>query len=203
MSVTVGPSSSCERPAAHSRFPGPGLHRVAALAVFGALLLACQGGSASPGARGSGGRTGGTGERAPAADDGARGVLRGRVRTENGTTFEVEVVQSDALRQRGLQRRSSLARDEGMLFMFPSPGVHRFWMYDCLIPLDIIWLDAGGRVIHIEERLPICRALPCPDYGPASDSLNVLELGAGVALESEIRVGRRLEILLAEPPNPR
>ena len=89
-----------------------------------------------------------------------------------------------------------------MLFVFPRPGRHRFWMHECLISLDILWLDAQGKVIHIEPSLPVCRSLPCPDYGPDLDALYVLELGAGVAGQAGIRLGDRLEMLFAEPPNP-
>jgi hypothetical protein len=114
----------------------------------------------------------------------------------------VEIVQDDRSRQHGLQKRPRLPKDEGMLFIFPRPGRHRFWMYECLIPLDIVWLDAGGKVIHLEPSLPVCRKLPCPDYGPDLDALYVLELAAGVAKRARLRLGDRLEMLFAETPNP-
>jgi hypothetical protein len=90
-----------------------------------------------------------------------------------------------------------------MVFLFPAPGRQRFWMYECLIPLDIIWIDAGRTVIHVEESLPICSQQPCPDYGPESDAFYVLELGAGVARQAGIRPGMRLTLLFDHPPNPR
>lgn len=130
-------------------------------------------------------------------------MLRGRVKTPGGRAFEVEIVQDDLSRQRGLQQRARLDENEGMLFVFPQAAPHRFWMYKCLIPLDIIWLDAGRKVVHIETGLPPCKALPCPDYGPSSSALYVLELGSGVAGRAGIRPGVHLEILFAEPPRPR
>ena len=168
----------------------PGARGLAILglaAIHVALGLGCGG---APGARGTGGSS-------------SKEILRGRVIAPAGRTFGVEVVQDDLSRQRGLQHRSRLEANGGMLFVFPRPGRHRFWMYECLIPLDIAWLDGQGRVLHVEEALPVCGALPCPDYGPDLDSVYVLEIGAGLAAPSGIRSGARLEILFAQPPSPR
>jgi uncharacterized membrane protein (UPF0127 family) len=130
-------------------------------------------------------------------------IGRGRVLTPAGRTFAVEVVQDPESRARGLQNRPALPPDQGMVFVFPVPGHHKFWMFKCLIPLDIIWLDAGKNVIHLEENLPYCKAEPCPDYGPDRDALFVLELGAGVVKQAGIRPGTHLTILFDHPPDPR
>ena len=129
-------------------------------------------------------------------------MARGRVRSPAGKTFEVEIAQDPGARERGLQHRARLDPDEGMLFVFPRPVKDRFWMYECLIPLDILWLDESGRILHIEPKLPICSSLPGPSDGPDEDALYGLELGAGIAARSGLAVGQRLEILFAEPPHP-
>ena len=162
------------------------------------LLLSVAGCACGP-SRGAGDSGSGGAARAPGAQ---AALARGQVRIPSGKSFDVEVVQDPRARQRGLQHRARLDPGEGMLFVFPRPAKERFWMYECLIPLDILWLDAAGRVIHIENALPICSALPCPDYGPDQDALYVLELGAGVAARSGLAVGQRLEILFADPPHP-
>src|SRR5262249_4856472 len=123
---------------------------------------------------------------APAPPAPVGGVTRGRVLTPGGSAFEVEVAQDIPSRERGLQQRARLPEGEGMLFIFPNVGRHRFWMYKCLIPLDLLWLDANGTVVHIEPRLPICPELPCRDYVPAHDALYVLEIGSGVAAKRGI-----------------
>jgi hypothetical protein len=128
---------------------------------------------------------------------------RGRVVVPGGRAFAVEVVQDQASRERGLQHRPSLPPDQGMVFLFPTSGRHRFWMYECLIPLDLIWIDSDKTVLYVEENAPFCKTLPCPDYGPDQDSLYVLELGAGVAKEAGIRPGTHLMILFDHPPDPR
>lgn len=131
------------------------------------------------------------------------GIVRGRVRAPGGATFDVEVVQDPESRARGLQERARLPEGEGMVFAFSASGRHRFWMYKCRIPLDIVWLDAQGSVVAIENSLPVCAELPCKEYEPQADARFVLELGAGVAARRGIRKGTKLELVFSEPLNPR
>lgn len=90
----------------------------------------------------------------------------------------VEVVQDQARRLRGLQFRESLAGNHGMLFIFDRQDIYSFWMKDTLIPLDMIWLDDLRKVVHIEKNVPPCREDPCPHYTPSAKALYVLEINA-------------------------
>ena len=64
----------------------------------------------------------------------------------------VEVARTDAERARGLMFRRSLAPDAGMIFLFEESVEHGFWMQNTLIPLDMIFIDDGGRIVGIVER---------------------------------------------------
>jgi uncharacterized membrane protein (UPF0127 family) len=66
-----------------------------------------------------------------------------------GESFAFEVAADDASRIRGLGGRASLAADEGMLFIFPDAQLRSFWMYDCVIPIDIAYLDPLGTVTAV------------------------------------------------------
>lgn len=93
--------------------------------------------------------------------------------------FTVEIANTSQKRERGLCCRDSLPADRGMLFVYDSPGDHRFWMKDTRIPLDMIWIDSGKRIVHIEESVQ-------PETYPKSFSADkpakyVLELNAGTA----------------------
>lgn len=109
---------------------------------------------------------------------------------------DVEVVQEPKERVRGLQGRTSLGQDQGMLFIFDLNQPQRFWMKDTLIPLDMIWLDFARRVVHIEHNVLPCVSDPCPSYGPRDPVLYVLEVNAGKAREMNLAVGAQMEFRL-------
>ena len=93
---------------------------------------------------------------------------------------------------RGMMFRQSLPEDQGMLFVHQTPGTYGYWMYQVLIPLDILWLDANKRVVETSLRTPPCKeqsARKCPTYGGNKQAQYVLELAAGVAERHNIKLG--------------
>jgi uncharacterized membrane protein (UPF0127 family) len=120
------------------------------------------------------------------------------VRTPDGTLITTEIAATGEERANGLMKRTSLARNAGMLFVFPSDSPNQFWMKDTLIPLDMIWMDRDRRVVYIQRNAPPCPviALQCPSYGPPSLTRYVLEVGAGGADRFGIREGTTLSFEL-------
>jgi uncharacterized protein len=114
----------------------------------------------------------------------------------NNKCVDVEIASTDDERVRGLQSRPSLGSDQGMLFVFPSPGKHSFWMKNTLIALDIIWMDHARRVVYIEENARPCKIAPCPAYVPPEDALYVLELNGNSAGALGIKKGSVLDFRL-------
>ena len=90
--------------------------------------------------------------------------------------FAVEVADDDAERSRGLMHRESLPRSAGMLFIYETPRRATFWMKNTLIPLDMIFADASGRVTHVHAN-----AVP--------QDLTTIDGGDGVKLVLEINGG--------------
>jgi uncharacterized membrane protein (UPF0127 family) len=66
--------------------------------------------------------------------------------TIKGHTFEVEVARDEAAIQMGMMHRGSIDEAGGMLFVFPDAETRSFWMGNCLVDIDIIFLDPQGRV---------------------------------------------------------
>jgi hypothetical protein len=115
----------------------------------------------------------------------------------NRVCYQVEIASTPETRTRGLQFRTEMARDHGMLFVFSENRPHAFWMKDTLIPLDMIWMDYGHRVVHIERNVPPCHSDPCPVYRPDQDATYVLELNAGQADRWGLKRGSRVEFYIA------
>jgi uncharacterized membrane protein (UPF0127 family) len=83
-------------------------------------------------------------------------------------TLGVEIAESDDQRRVGLMRRTSLAPDSGMIFLFQTEqaadGV--FWMYQTLVPLSIAFIGADGTIGSIRDMEPCPSPYPqyCPNY---------------------------------------
>ena len=74
---------------------------------------------------------------------------------------------------------------DGMLFLMGS-GEHSFWMKDCIIPLDIIFID-GDEITKIHSNCKPCHEKYCPHYEGFGDM--VLELEGGTCEKLGIEEG--------------
>jgi len=92
-----------------------------------------------------------------------------------------------------------LAADRGMIFVYPRDSYLSFWMPpEMRFDIDIIFLDADARVIHIADSVSACpdpTGWDCPSYGP-KDTLGryVVEVVAGTAGKHGLEVGDKLEL---------
>jgi uncharacterized membrane protein (UPF0127 family) len=97
---------------------------------------------------------------------------------ERRVRLTVEVADEPDEWRVGLMHRRSLARNAGMIFVFPQPIRGGFWMKNTLIPLSIAFFDARGRILRIMVMTP-CRADPCPTYDPKVAYKGALEVNRG------------------------
>jgi uncharacterized protein len=89
-----------------------------------------------------------------------------------GQIIRAETAIDNVDLMRGLMFRTSLAPDHGMLFVHNQPDHHPYWMYQTLIPLDMIWLDSHRTIVEIVQNAQPCKtqASKCPTYGGAEIS---------------------------------
>jgi len=104
--------------------------------------------------------------------------------------FSVEVADDDAERAQGLMNRENLASAAGMLFWYETPSAPAFWMRNTLIPLDMIFLDPQGRVVHVHENARPLDETPISG-GPGVQA--VLEINGGFAGRLGIAPGTELQ----------
>jgi uncharacterized protein len=128
------------------------LSRWAASVMLALLATACAGAECVP-------------ERATSVEIGAQ-------------TFHVEVAATPAQRERGLSGRAALGAGHGMWFVMPKPDLHGFWMRDMHFAIDLLWIDAGRRVLGVETLKP-CVDKDCPIRRPPKPVTYVLEVEAG------------------------
>jgi len=98
--------------------------------------------------------------------------------------FVVEVARTEEEQSHGLMDRQSLGPDRGMIFPYEPPQAVAFWMKNTLIPLDMIFIAPGGRILRIEDS-----AVP----------LSLEPVGSGEAVEAvlELNGGRSAELGIA------
>ena len=103
--------------------------------------------------------------------------------------FTVEVATTPEQLEQGLMFRRALAPDAGMIFDFKTPSRAAMWMKNTLIPLDMLFVDAGGRIVNIHER-----AVPgsLEMIAAAAPVRAVIELNGGSAARLGIRPGDRV-----------
>ena len=103
--------------------------------------------------------------------------------------FRVELARTSAEQGRGLMFRSRMGADEGMLFPLDRPRMAAFWMKNTVIPLDIIFVGADGRISNIAAN-----TVPYSLDSVVSDGAAkaVLELNGGRAAQLGIAAGDRV-----------
>jgi len=122
---------------------------------------------------------------APVCDPGR--VLIGGPQVQ--AAFSVEIADDAAERAQGLMYRESLPASAGMLFIYPAPQPAAFWMQNTLIPLDMIFADATGRITRVHPM-----AVPQDETViPGGDAVQfVLEINGGLAAALGIAPGMAL-----------
>jgi uncharacterized membrane protein (UPF0127 family) len=118
------------------------------------------------------------------------------VTTSTGTEkFSIWVADTQARSEQGLMFVHSLDHDRGMLFPRNNDGPMAIWMKNTFIPLDILFVDAQGKIIFIRHSAtPLSEAIisvPSPILTPAAA---VLELAGGECDRRHISQGDRLTI---------
>jgi uncharacterized protein len=107
--------------------------------------------------------------------------------------LKVEFARTPEQRQQGLMNRRSLGAKAGMVFLYPKAHRGGYWMKDTLIPLDIAFADARGKILRIFTMQP-CRRDPCRIYDPKVAYRSALEVNAGSFRRWRVGAGDRIVV---------
>jgi uncharacterized membrane protein (UPF0127 family) len=116
-----------------------------------------------------------------------------KVTLPDGVVIAAEVKITPQQQAYGMMFRTELPHDRGMLFVNAEPQTGAYWMKNCNLPLDIIFMDFTRKVVEIAANAPPCREDPCPNFGGHARYQYVLELNGGDAAKHGVKEGARLE----------
>jgi hypothetical protein len=100
--------------------------------------------------------------------------------------FDVEMALTQDQQMTGEMFRTSVPADGGMLFDWGIPRESQMWMKNTLAPLDMVFINADGKIRAIAENT-VPRSLAVIDsHGPVRATL---ELQGGLTAKLNIVVG--------------
>jgi uncharacterized membrane protein (UPF0127 family) len=124
----------------------------------------------------------------------ADGPRRPVVVLDERVRVSVDVVDTPALRMRGLSGRAALGPEEGMLFLFETPQVQSFWMKGMRFEIDILWIR-DGRLVGITPDVPLPKSpRALPQFQSPIPCDVVLEVRAGAARRWGLLIGDAVRI---------
>lgn len=127
------------------------------------------------------------------------GLPKGQVKIGN-VSLDVEIANTPESQIKGLQYHTPLTYSQGMLFSFAQPQEIPIWMKDMQFPIDIIWSDSSGNILHIEKNAPACTSDPCQVYGQdLSQAQYVIEVASGFADKFGINLDSHIQFLTPIP----
>ena len=109
------------------------------------------------------------------------------------STLNIEIANSPYERETGLMYRTSMEKNQGMLFIFDKESILTFYMKNTYMSLDLIFISEKKEIISIyknakpNDLLSISSKLP---------SKYVLEVIQGVSDNLNLKIGDRINYQL-------
>lgn len=112
-----------------------------------------------------------------------------------GQTIRAEVAATDETRQKGLMFRQKMAKNAGMLFVFPDIAYHAMWMRNTPLPLAVAFMDESGRIVSIHEMQPFTET----SHQAAGPARYALEMNGDWFNRNRLRAGDTIKGLNKAP----
>ena len=103
----------------------------------------------------------------------------------NNNLFNLKTVFTDKDTQQGMMNKKFDDTFDGMLFLMKNEP-HSFWMKNCIINLDIIFIK-DDVITKIHHNCPPCKTKECENYCGEGDM--ILEVQGGTCKKLGIKSG--------------
>ncbi|MGA2968058.1 MAG: DUF192 domain-containing protein [Candidatus Levyibacteriota bacterium] len=113
----------------------------------------------------------------------------------NGHVFSLYLAETSQEQEIGLAKYKSIAKDQGMIFLFNKSDYYSFWMKDMKFPIDIIFIS-GNKVVDVFQKVPVSPNENLPVYTTRTKADKVLEINAGLTKKYGIKIGSNVKINL-------
>jgi uncharacterized membrane protein (UPF0127 family) len=110
------------------------------------------------------------------------------IRTGSGKVVDFKIWEADTPKreEQGMMFIREMDEHTGMLFMFPENRPVTMWMKNTYVSLDLLFLNARGKIDYIAARAtPRSEAI----IGPPTPEYAVLELKGGACESFGIKIG--------------
>jgi uncharacterized membrane protein (UPF0127 family) len=113
------------------------------------------------------------------------------IRTSAGKVVNFKIWEADTPKreEQGMMFIREMDEHTGMLFMFPENKPVSMWMKNTYVSLDLLFLNAQGKIDYIAEKAtPRSEAI----IGPPTPEFAVLELKGGACERFGVKVGDKV-----------
>ena len=104
--------------------------------------------------------------------------------------LDIEIADDEYSTQTGLMYRHSMAKNQGMLFVFKDSRQRSFYMKNTEIPLDIIYINSEMEIVSFQKNAKSFDETSLPSEAA---SQYVLEINAGLSDEWKLEKGDKIK----------
>jgi uncharacterized membrane protein (UPF0127 family) len=121
-----------------------------------------------------------------------------------GEVFKLEISADAPARARGLMEREQIEEHGGMLFIYRDVRRRSFWMKNCLVDIDLLYLGSKGRIVGChkmkkepprrEDETEAAYEWRLKSYRSRRPAQFVIELKAGSIDRLKIKPGQTIKL---------
>lgn len=129
----------------------------------------------------------------PDCNDKSLAIIRPQAELARGSGYKMDLAYAKTIEEknRGLSGLPCLPLQTAMVFYFDTPDYYGIWMKDMNFAIDVMWLDAQRKVVHIEKNMTP-QSYP-KVYKPQAPALFAIEMNVGAIDLQQITVGTTLQ----------